>query len=249
MANNSKGVQWSREETILAFDLYCRIPFAKINKNNPDVIQLANLIGRSPSAVGMKLGNLGSYDPELQKKGKKGLSNASKLDEQIFREFSSDWEELSYQAYKIKSDYQRNSQPALSELTENSIPEGLDKEVEAKRRVGQDFFRHTVLSSYGNRCCVTGIELSELLVASHIKPWSVSDAKTERTNPSNGLCLNAFHDKAFDRGLITIDKEYRILISKRITDVKMDEKLETGFIHIIIVQLNYRINFILQKNL
>lgn len=44
----------------------------------------------------------------------------------------------------------------------------------------------------------------------------------ERTNPSNGLCLNSFHDRAFDRGLITITRDFRILISDAVKDVEMD---------------------------
>ena len=64
---------------------------------------------------------------------------------------------------------------------------------------------------------------------SHIKPWKVSNEKTERTNPRNGLCLNALHDKAFDKGLITLDKDYRIVISKRLSDVRMDENTQAWF--------------------
>ena len=61
------GEPWTREELILAFDLYCRIPFQKTKANNPDVIQLAELLGRSPASVARKLGNFGSFDPELQR--------------------------------------------------------------------------------------------------------------------------------------------------------------------------------------
>ena len=69
----------------------------------------------------------------------------------------------------------------------------------------------------------------DLLIASHIKPWSVSDEKTERTNPRNGLCLNALHDKAFDKGLITIDPSYHIVFSKHLADVYMDEQTKEWF--------------------
>ena len=62
-------------------------------------------------------------------------------------------------------------------------------------------------------------------MSSHIKPWKDSNARTERTNPSNGLCLNALHDKAFDRGFITIDYDYNIVISTKLKDANMD--LET----------------------
>lgn len=74
------------------------------------------------------------------------------------------------------------------------IPAGEYRERMMKQRVGQYFFRMSVLNAYGNRCCINGLKKPELLVASHIKPWNVSDEQTERTNPSNGLCLNSFHD-------------------------------------------------------
>ena len=98
-----------------------------------------------------------------------------------------------------------------------------------KTRVGQYFFRMAVLTSYRNRCCITGMEKPELLVASHIKPWKDSDEKTERTNPSNGLCLNSLHDKAFDRGFITIDNRYRIVMSSKLKDVRMDAETRDWF--------------------
>ena len=63
---------------------------------------------------------------------------------------------------------------------------------------------------------MTGLEGEDLLIASHIKPWSVSDPKTERTNPGNGLCLNALHDRAFDRGLITVTPDYTIHVSSKL---------------------------------
>lgn len=74
MANN-----WTREELIIAFNLYCKIPFSKSVKTNPKVVEVAKLIGRTPSAVALKLGNFGSFDPELKKRGIVGLRNAGKL--------------------------------------------------------------------------------------------------------------------------------------------------------------------------
>lgn len=221
-------VKWSREETILAFDLYCKIPFSKINKTNPDIIELANLLGRTPSSVGLKMANLAHFDKELRARNVSGMSNASKLDEEIFREFESDWDGLSYQAQEIKAKLRNTSVENIVEdellLEVIQLPAGEYREQVMKSRVGQYFFRTAVLSAYRNRCCVTGIVLPEMLVASHIKPWKNSDAKTERTNPSNGLCLNSLHDRAFDRGLITIDKNYRIVNSSKLVDAIMDEE-------------------------
>lgn len=63
------------------------------------------------------------------------------------------------------------------------IPEGVNVEARGSSRRGQAFFRSTVLSAYNNTCCITGIDTSKLLQASHIKSWSVSDPVTERNNP------------------------------------------------------------------
>lgn len=227
--NETYGTKWNREETILAYDLYCKMPFSKINKSNNEIIELANLIGRTPSSVGLKMANLASFDPILRKSGRVGMENASKLDKQIFDEFCNDWEKLAYEAEKIRHKYIITENNDFNDAKEIIIPEGKNKLVEAKARVGQDFFRRTVLISYGNKCCITGIDKKELLIASHIKPWKVSDEKTERANPSNGLCLNPLHDKAFDQGYITIDNDFKIIISDKIKQSDMDTETKEWF--------------------
>ena len=83
-----------------------------------------------------------------------------------------------------------------------------------KVRVNQNFFRQTVLSANNFTCCVTGIDIPELLIASHIIPWS--RAAKDRLNPRNGLCLNALHDKAFDKGFMTITTDFKVKISPKI---------------------------------
>lgn len=225
--NEKYRTKWTREETILAFDLYCKVPFSKISKSNKDIIELANLIGRTPSAVGLKMANLAHFDPEIRAKNLSGMANASKLDEEIFIEFANDWDGLSYQAQLIKASlYNKPIEDVIEKeiaLEMEQIPPGKYRDTMMKTRVGQYFFRTSVLSAYRNRCCVTGMLLPEILVASHIKPWKVSDEKTERTNPSNGLCFNSLHDKAFDKGLITIDLNYRIVLSKKLKETSMDE--------------------------
>lgn len=225
------GTKWSREETILAFDLYCRTPFSKISQYNPEVIILAKLLGRTPGAVGLKMHNLAHYDPELQKRNVSAMSHGSKLDEVIFTEFSKNWTELSYQAQMITARMRNQDVSEIIDLGDiQQIPAGEYRERMIRERIGQYFFRISVLSSYGNRCCITGLTKSELLIASHIKPWNVSNEQTERTNPCNGLCLNALHDKAFDKGLITIDKNYTIVISNKIKNDEMDQETRLWFL-------------------
>lgn len=105
-----------------------------------------------------------------------------------------------------------------NEIVEEKFPLGEEKTCMVKQRVNQNFFRKAILASYNETCCITGINTEKLLVASHIIPWSVSDS-TNKTNPRNGLCLNALHDKAFDKGLLTVTDKYLIHVSSDIKDV------------------------------
>lgn len=207
MANN-----WTREQLIIVFNLYCKIPFSKSVKTNPDVIKVANLIGRTPSAVAFKLGNFGSFDPELKKRGIGGLPNTSRLDKEIWEEFNADWEELAFQSEILIANLEEKPIEQTFNFDISKLPVGRDKERLVKTRVNQDFFRSSVLGLYQFKCCITGLKIPELLVASHIKPWK--DDFENRTNPQNGLCLNALHDKAFDKGFITVTTDYKIKTSK-----------------------------------
>jgi putative restriction endonuclease len=203
---------WTREELILAINLYCRTPFGKIHFRNPEIIDLAERLGRTPGSVSYKLANFASLDPSLDRKG---ASNVSKLDREVWQEFYNNWEEMAFQSETLVAQKTGSvvSKSVFSE-DEDEFLEGKTKDVLVKTRVNQNFFRKMVLSAYNNTCCITGISISELLIASHIIPWSV-DSKN-RLNPRNGLCLNALHDRAFDKGLIAISDDFRILLSPRL---------------------------------
>ncbi len=222
---NRQGKTWERYELILAFDLYCKTPFGKISSSNKNIQELAKLLGRTPGSIALKMSNLAHFDPILQARGIKGMKNGNKLDPLIFNEFKDNLEELANQAEKIREQ--------LSGMTNNTIelqievqglPPGEYRDQVVRVRLGQNLFRQTVLNSYYNRCCITGLSEQKLLIASHIKPWAQCDENTERTNPTNGLCLNAFHDRAFDQGYITIDLDYKIQVSSKLMDAKMDEE-------------------------
>lgn len=213
VARNSSR-RWTREEAIIVFNLYCRIPFKDSNKSHPEVRRFADIVGRTPSAVNMKIGNFGSLDPELKKRGISGLRNASKLDRQVWDEFHQDWEVLIDESDALIAARERE----LASPSESQEPvQQLGREVLAvrKARRNQIFFRNAIISAYDSRCCVTGIDIESLLIASHIKPWAMSDG-AEKLNPQNGLCLNALHDRAFDRGLITLADDFTILVSGQI---------------------------------
>ena len=146
---NRNGVKWSREETILAYELYCRIPFSKISQSNPEIKKLAELLGRTPGSVGLKMHNLAHYDPELKKRNVTAMAHGSKLDGEIFSEFCNDWTELSYQAQEIRARMQNVEVREIIDVGDiDDIPPGEYKERVMKNRVGQYFFRMAVLSSY-----------------------------------------------------------------------------------------------------
>ena len=64
-----RGKPWTREEMILAFNLYLKLPFGKINARNSEIIELAQIINRSPSSVALRLVNYASCDPLLESRG------------------------------------------------------------------------------------------------------------------------------------------------------------------------------------
>lgn len=221
---------WTREQTIVAFNVYCKIPFKSSNKNNPFIIKYANIIGRSPSALNMKVGNFGRLDPELKKRGIVGLSNGGKLEETIWEEFNNNWDKLAYESELLIAQFQNKKIEEIisinSEIAE--FPIGREREAMIKQRVNQNFFRSTILSSYNSKCCITGLSITDFLVSSHIIPWA-KDEKN-RLNPHNGLCLNSIHDKAFDKGYITVTADYKIKVSKYFDDFKKDESVLSWFL-------------------
>jgi len=220
---------WTREELILAINLYCKIPFGKIHQGNPMIISLASLIDRTPSSLALKLSNFASFDPSLKARGIKGATNASKLDLAIWNEFYDHWDIKPFESELLLANIQNKTIEELYELDDSDIHfAGKTKEQVVKTRVNQNFFRSMILAAYDNRCCITGIQIPDLLIAGHIKPWS-KDEKN-RLNPRNGIAINGLHDKAFEKGLITITPEYRILVSSVLQKLKGDKEIDSLFL-------------------
>lgn len=220
-----KRRSWTKEETILAINLYCKIPFGKTHHNNPDIIALATLIDRSPNSIALKLGNIACIDPNLPRKG---LTNYTKMDQAVWSEFENNWEQLAFESEVLLAQYEKAPVEVVANIAITDLPkEGKERAQLVKTRVNQAFFRKAVLASYNNSCCITGIDIPKLLIASHIKPWSVDTGN--RINPCNGLCLNNLHDKAFDSGLITIDTDMKIVISKEVKEHYKQNSVKTYF--------------------
>ena len=208
---------WNKDELKLAFHLYCRLPFGKLHSRNPKIIELAGLIGRTPSSVSMKLVNFASLDPDITDSGRRGLGNAPDLDRQVWGEFHSDWERLALECESILTS--RGAAPASNQIYNLAVDaeagyEGETRAATVQVRVKQGFFRAAVLAGYDMKCCMTGLAVPELLVASHIVPWAAD--KKNRLNPRNGLCLSSLHERAFDAGLLTVTEQHVIKVSGRL---------------------------------
>lgn len=205
---------WSREELILALNLYLKLPFGKMHSRTPEIIHLANVIGRVPNAVAMRLSNFASVDPFHQQRGIGGLPGGRKQVEPIWNEFINNREDLLFESERIlaEKEHLKLEVKYADALKGTEHLKGEYKVREVKTRVNQNVFRQIVIANYSGRCAITGIDIPELLVASHILPWSKNE--NERLNPENGICLSSLYDRAYDKGIIGITEKFEILLSK-----------------------------------
>jgi len=209
----AKPVLWSQDELLVAFRLYCRTPFGKLHQHNPEIIELARELGRTPSAVAMKACNFASLDPAQRARSIKALGNVSRADRTLWDAFNANPEAVAADAEAAQVRLTgREVAPLEAELELLEGPTETSRSVRTRRV--QAFFRVTVLVSYQNRCALSGIALPELLNASHIIPWAADTRR--RADPRNGIALNALYDRAFDRGLITFDEAFRTVLSSRL---------------------------------
>ena len=229
--NRARPVPWSHDELAVACGLYFTLPFGQMHARNPRIVEVAGLLGRTPSSLAMKLVNFASLDPEQRARGIRGLAGHSRADEQVWMEFSNNWDQMTLLSEARLATLQTGRTQAEAEAdlgySDESVPTEATRTV--KVRTMQSFFRKVVLAAYGSRCCVTGNPVEDLLVASHVMPWV--DFPAERLNPRNGLCLAAHFDRAFDRGLITFDGHVRLVLSPALKRYLPNEAIELEFLH------------------
>lgn len=244
MARNAK---WTYEETLLVFNLYCVTPYGKIHHSNPEVIKLAEILGRTPDAVALKMGNIMRNDPEYTRSGRTGLAHGAKVEEQIWKDYNEKGVELIIQANDLLQNRIEEKLNIIKIEEESPGHIGYMRETVTKQRAGQNFFRQAVLAAYDNKCCLTGISVPELLIASHIKPWKDSDPE-EKANPKNGLCLNALHDCAFDKGFITLGDDYTIIVCSELKKHHIDDASRNFILNFEGKEINMPYHFLPSKD-
>jgi predicted restriction endonuclease len=228
------AVKWTREHFLIALNLYCKLPFGKLHKGNPIIVETAAKMGRTPSSLAMKLVNFASLDPVQQARGIRGLQGATRQDRTMWSEFQSNLSAIGAESEQMLHDlFTQDETKEVDFLQRDKVrlvaPTGpTETQATVKVRRGQQFFRQSVLTAYDVRCCISGINVPDLLVASHIKPWGTFP--DYRLNPRNGLCLSALHDAAFDGGLITLDERLNVVLSNRLRDFFPEPALEQNFV-------------------
>ncbi len=216
------GRRWTRDELLIALNLYHKLTFGQLHARQPTIVALADKLERGANSVAMKLCNFASLDPALKLRGIKGLEGASALDRTVWNEFHGNLNEavpVSEEALRKLFGVDENSElevlPKEGVRVRKRPPAGpTETTASVKMRRGQDYFRDAVLNNFGGRCGVTQLAVRELLIASHILPWGTHVA--ERLNVRNGLALSRLHDAAFDQGLITFDDSLRMVVSPRL---------------------------------
>lgn len=116
----------------------------------------------------------------------------------------------------------QNNEVIAQSFSQNRV--GEEKAVYKNVRIGQEIFREQLKHVYGYRCCLSGIDdtAPSILIASHIKPWSLAKPE-EKTDIFNGLLLAPHYDKLFDRGLISFSDDGKLLLSKKLPDQVVHE--------------------------
>lgn len=211
---------------ILALDLYFKLPFGRLNRTTKEVRELAKLIKRTDNSVALRLVNYAACDPYIINSGRTGMTSGRDRCMPFWKEFAEDKERLFMLAAAYRAEYAQSSIEQMYQIDPSDFV-GKERESVVKQRVNQSAFRAMILANYDNQYAITGINIPELLVASHIVPWSKDEG--QRLNPSNGICLSPLYDKAFDFGLIGIRPDYTVILSKELKEYHASDYYQMHF--------------------
>lgn len=223
-AEANEGQKVSANPTSALPTIYSNIPFSGWLSQN---------IGLPENSIVAYTNAFGKISEEMHQKGtiRKSLENMSPLELDLALSLiisDADFIKKDKQEKQMCKNALKQYRYFLNATAKGSGDHAYMEEIESDRqipetertaiiqsRIGQGEFRKSLIDKYNGRCIITGIDLPELLVASHIKPWAAASNK-ERLDVNNGLLLSATYDKLFDRGLITFNKYGEILLSSLI---------------------------------
>lgn len=226
---------WTREQVLAGLHIYLQLNYGQLHARSPKIKELASWMGRTANSVALKLCNLASLDPAVRASGRKGMDSASKVDKAVWTELLGNWDATVVEAASI---YDRLAASHGLDLADQWADElevelppaemGRTRSAMVQVRVNQMRFRKSVLVGYNTTCCISGLQNEQLLIASHIVPWS--EDHHNRLNPQNGLCLSALHDRAYDQGLITVLPDYTVRVSAKLKAKSADAFLQESLL-------------------
>ena len=139
---------WTEEQITVVLYEYCRNPFGQFQSRKPFIVELSRLLNRTPGAIVRKVGNLASFDPQMKARGVGGLGHTGKLDEVVWNKYFGNWNQLAYDAENLLARLRHKKLEQSINIDLSNLPVGEERKQEVKRRINQNFFRDTVLSSY-----------------------------------------------------------------------------------------------------
>lgn len=245
MGSESKRGNWSEEETLVLFNAFFSENVKEFsNLNSKITLKYSSILGRSVGAVKAKMENIRTANPAYKLK----KTNSARFVYDVWSQLERDYRGMLAMIGNAASAYLENHDLVSNEVAIGKIDfnPGANDIRECRVRKGQAVFRFNVANNFERRCCITGIEEGSLLVASHIKPWSESTPE-EMTDPGNGLFLNRLHDGLFDKHLMTIDQDMRILYSDGLENSMPEDVFDSFFKRYegrkIAKPVNFEINF------
>jgi len=119
---------------------------------------------------------------------------------------------LAFAKYDYKDKHENEIKAEINKVKNSAYLQDTEKTTIIQARIGQGTFRKDAIN-YWKTCSFTGCNMLDLLVASHIKPWRVSN-NSERLNYFNSLLLLPNYDKLFDLGYVTVDTSGKLMLSK-----------------------------------
>ena len=177
---------------MMAFALYIVLEPRECDDKGLDVQRLASFLHRTPSSVALKIWNIAAYDANRKACGRVGMKHGSKLDSQVWQWYAEDPDAFMKQCLDVlrRALLQANAsnftpaplapdrhsplETATALLIDEHAPTKEERPITMLQRVNQSYFRNSLLQNYHGTCCITGMQIPKLLIASHIKPWKAS---------------------------------------------------------------------------
>lgn len=210
---------------MIAFNLYCKLPFRESTRDNRLVLEFAEILKRTPGSLILKIGDLGRLDYELRTHVNKESIHCGSLDKKVWCDFMHNPMRFVCESEKLMALATGRTVEEMAGIDDDDLPKGCHRSDPLRRKIGFNFFRKVVLSSYNYTCCVSGVRHPLMVEACHIAEWDSDENRIP--DPRNGLCLNYLMHKAYDRKLMSVSPDYKICISDEMIQSAMREDFRT----------------------